>query len=141
MQPHSAVEQPAPTACCAPMLPDSPLSRLAACKSPASRSPLMGRGQADPRVGRRFSLLSDRRSDDRCARTVIVGMLSMQCAQYVALLVIVEPVEGQATLGRVVGNPTGLICDPCRKGELLSPPVAECCGGKLALVPVGYRGG
>ena len=58
-------------------------------KLPASRPPLMGLGRAGPQVGRRFRLRSTEeargtctvfRWEDRCAKTVIVGTLSMRCA-------------------------------------------------------------
>ena len=60
--------------------------------------------------------------------------------QNVALLVTVEPVEGAATPRHVVGPPTSLISDPCRNGDVLLQPVTHRPGGKVALVPVGYRG-
>ena len=55
-------------------------------------------------------------------------------------LVTVKPVEGEATCRRVVGPLASLTSDPRRNGGLLLQPVAERCGGKLALVPVGQRG-
>ena len=61
-------------------------------------------------------------------------------ARYMALLVTVKPVEGKAPPRRVVGPPTSLISDPRRNGGLLLQRVAQCRGGKLALVPVCYRG-
>ena len=61
--------------------------------------------------------------------------------QYMALLVTVEPVEGEATPRRVVRPPPSLIIDPCRNGGLIVQRVAWRCGGKLALVLVGHRGG
>ena len=60
--------------------------------------------------------------------------------RYMALLVTVELVEGEATPWRVVRAPLSLISDPCRDGGLSLSPVAQRCGGKLALVPVGHQG-
>ena len=77
------------------------------------------------------------RWDDQCATTLIVGMLSIRCANIWRCW---YPVEGEATPRCVVRPPTGLICDPCRNGGLILQPVAQRCGGKLALVPVGHRG-
>ena len=57
-----------------------------------------------------------------------------------ALLVIVEPVKGEATPLCVVRPPSSLISGPRRNGGLTLQPVAQRCGGKLALVPVGHRG-
>ena len=79
------------------------------------------------------------RWDDRCAKTVIVGMLSTRCAD-MAMLVTVEPVEEEATPWRVVCSPLSLISNPCRNGGLFLQPVAQGCRGKMALVPVGHRG-
>ena len=60
--------------------------------------------------------------------------------RYMALLVAVEPVEGEATPRRVVCPPSSLISDRCRNGGLILQLVSQRCGGKLALVPVGHRG-
>ena len=60
--------------------------------------------------------------------------------RYMALLVTVKLVEGEATSRRVVHPPTSLISDPRRNGGFILQLVARRCGGKLALVPVSYRG-
>ena len=60
--------------------------------------------------------------------------------RYMAPLVTVELVEGGGTPRRVTGPLASLISDPRRNGGLLLQPVAQRCGGKLALVPVRYRG-
>ena len=58
----------------------------------------------------------------------------------VALLVTIEPGEGEATTRRVVCSPSGLTADPRRYGGLILQPVAQRRRGELALVPVSHRG-
>ena len=60
--------------------------------------------------------------------------------RYMALIVIVEPVEGGATPRRVLRRSSNRISDPCWNGGLILQPVAYHCGGKLTSVPVGHRG-
>ena len=60
--------------------------------------------------------------------------------RYMALLVTVKLVEGEATPRCVVRPPLSLISDLRRNGGLILQPIAQRCGGKLALVPVGYLG-
>ena len=58
----------------------------------------------------------------------------------VALLLAIEPVEGESTPRLVVGSSSGLIAGPRRYGGPVLQPVAQRRWGELALVPVGYRG-
>ena len=58
----------------------------------------------------------------------------------VALLVTIEPAEGESTPRRVVHSPLGLIASPRRYGGLALQLVAQRRWGELALVPVGHRG-
>ena len=58
----------------------------------------------------------------------------------VALLVAIEPVEGESTPQRVVCSPSGFIAGPRRYGGPILQPVAQRRWGGLALVLVGYRG-
>ena len=58
----------------------------------------------------------------------------------VAVLVTIEPVEGEATTRRVVSSPSGLIADPRRYGGLILQPVAQRRRGELALVLVSHQG-
>ena len=68
------------------------------------------------------------------------GYVVHSVRRYMALLVTVEPVEGEATSRRVVCPPSSFISDPCRNRALILQLVAQRCGGDLALVPVGHRG-
>ena len=58
----------------------------------------------------------------------------------VALLVAMEPVEGESTPRRVVCSQSGLIAGPRRYGGPILQPVAQRRWGELALVLVGHRG-
>ena len=60
--------------------------------------------------------------------------------RYMALLVTVKPVEGEATFQHIVSSPLSLISNLRRHGGLLLQLVAQRRGGNLALVPVGHRG-
>ena len=60
--------------------------------------------------------------------------------RYMAQLVIVKLVEGEATSRCVVAPQTSLISYPRRNGGLLLQQVARRRGGKLALVLVGHQG-
>ena len=57
----------------------------------------------------------------------------------VALLVTIEPVEGESTSRRVGCSPSGLIADPRQYGGPSLQPVAQRRWGELALVPVGHQ--
>ena len=57
-----------------------------------------------------------------------------------ALLVAIEPVEGESTARCVVRSPSGLIAGPRRYGGPILQLVAQRRWGELALVPVGHRG-
>ena len=86
--PPTAAEQPAPTAGCAPTPPDSPPSGPATPRAAGEPAPTRGTGRAGQRRGvvsgcapqRRHVVSSTAfRWDNRCARTVIVGMLPIPC--------------------------------------------------------------
>ena len=58
----------------------------------------------------------------------------------VALLVLVEPVQGEPSARHIVHPPSGLIAGLCRdRGPILQPVAQRRCG-ELTLVTVGYRG-
>ena len=61
--------------------------------------------------------------------------------RYVALLVMIKPVEGESTSRCVVHSPLALIAGLCQYGSPILQPVAQRCSRQLALVPVGHRGG
>ena len=59
----------------------------------------------------------------------------------VALLVLVEPVQGEPPARHIVHPTSGLIAGICRDRVPILQPVAQRRWGKLTLVTVGYRGG
>ena len=60
--------------------------------------------------------------------------------RYVALLVTIQPIEGESAPRCVVLSPPGVISGPCQYGGPILPPVAQRRWGELALVSVGQRG-
>ena len=60
--------------------------------------------------------------------------------QYMALLGILEPVQGEAAPWCVLLPPLRLISYPCQNGGLILPQVAQHCGRKLALVAIRHWG-
>ena len=116
---------------------------------PASRPALMGLGRAGPEVGCRFGLRPTKEARGVEHRVSVGGPVRQDShrgdvvhavRRNVALLVAIEPVEGESTPRRVVGPPSGLIAGPYWYGGLILQPVAERQWGQLAFVPVGQRG-
>ena len=96
-------------------------------ESPASRPPLVGLGRAGPKVGRRFWLCPTEEACGIQHRVVVGGPVRQDShrgdvvytvRRYMALLVTVEPVEGEATPRHVVRAPSSLISHPRRNRGL-----------------------
>ena len=148
--------------CCRPLYQNSRLPQLVAhrhgptphllvqprSESPASRPPLVGLGRAGPKVGGRFWLCPTEEACGVQHRVAVGGPVCQDnhrgdvvhaVRSYMALLVTVKPVEGEAPR-RVVRPPLRLISDPHRNRGSILQLVAQRRGGKPALVPVGPRG-
>ena len=73
------------------------------------------------------------RWEDRCARTAIVGMLSMRCA-------VMWRCWSLSNQSRGSPLPGVYLAGPCRYGGPILQPIAQRRWGELALVAVGHRG-
>ena len=141
--------QPAPTAGGAPMRPDSPPFDPATLRAAGEPAPTHGTGTSKPKGGAPFRAALHRGGTWCLAPYSVGGPVhrNSHCGDVVhavrcnvALLVTIEPIEGEATTQRVVCCPSGLIAGPRRYGGPILQPVAQRCRGELALIPPGHRG-
>ena len=109
----------------------------------------MGQGRAGPKVGRRFRLCPAEEARGVQHRVPVGGPVRKDChrgnvshavRRNVAPQVVIEPVEGESTLRRVVCSPSGVIAGLRQYGGPILQPVAQRRLGELALVLVGHRG-